>query len=306
MVNVGVVLGTGFKGSIGKEFVQDTDYGPVNMSEISMGGKNVFGVKRHEALEVPDIMPELAYIQALKLLGTEIIFATSATGVLYGNIWPGNLMVPHDAIRKGLNERNDTYTQKGLLMHLAPAAVPVFSNSARKFLIDALPIVKEKIETIYSSSDLPIKVGTYEDGIVTIVSGPSFRTPSEEHFMRSVIAQSPELSKYQHLIGMTPREGFPANELGIDYAVLLNCSDHSSMPGRPPVTHELVGGTLNVTGEAAFMVLEEAVRRVPENYKSQSRIPIVSEKDFNHDQVVQNGSPYLAQIIQKELESRKN
>lgn len=304
MVNVGVVLGTGFNVKIGREFVQETDYGPVNMFEITMGGKKVLGVKRHEALEVPDIMPELAYIQALKLNEVDIILATSATGRLYDEIWPGNLMVPSDVVRHGIDERLDTYTQKGLLMHLPPN--PLFSDNARQFLIDAWPNVKEEVEKIYTESDLPIQSQFYDEGIVHIVSGPSFRTRAEEEMIRTTISLNDYLSGYQHLIGMTPREALAAAEMGIDYAVLANCSDHSTYPGHPPVTHEQVGQTLNTTGATAFMVLEEAIRLIPEDYKPQSRIPIVSEKDFNHDQVVENGSPYLAQIIEQEFEMRKS
>ena len=78
MVNVGVVLGTGYQRDIGKAKKVKTDHGKVNMYELSMGGKDVLGVKRHEALEVPHIMPHLAYAQAFRLNNIDIVYATSA------------------------------------------------------------------------------------------------------------------------------------------------------------------------------------------------------------------------------------
>lgn len=305
MGNIGFVLGTGFMGTLGEKFVQETDFGNVDLYKIQLAGIEALAVMRHKLLEVPDIMPERAYIQALKLNGVDIIFATSATGVLYGEIWPGNMMVPHDAIRHGINERLDTFTAPGLLMHLAPAAIPVFSNKARGFLINAWPLAENDVKQIYSAADLPIRVNFYPNGIGHIVSGPSFRSPAEEEYMRTVIGMSPVLSRYQHLIGMTPREGFAAAEMGIDYAVLLNCSDHSSMPGRPPVTHEIVGGTLAVSGKAAFKVLEIAAGLVPKDYEPEARIPVVSRSDFNYVVLKAAGFGYTAQIIENEFQRRE-
>ena len=308
MVKIGVVLGTGFSGDLGTERIIETGYGNVRIFEFEFGGKKVCGVKRHEELEVPDIMPEKAYMLAFKWLGVDIVYATSATGRLTENVVPGNLLIPHDVIRHGIDERRDTYTQKGLLMHGAPSTI--FHDDARANLIAGMHASEDYVKNLYKSSET-LESGFFYEGIAHVVSGPTFRTPAEEQDIRGRILVSYNLpdesytEDHDHLIGMTAREAFAALEMGIPYALVLNCTDHSSYPNHPSVTHPQVLEALNVSGEAGFKVLEEAVRITPEDYINPLSIPIASELDFNY-KTVSEKYPKLADIIQKELDSREN
>lgn len=97
--------------------------------------------------------------------------------------------------------------------------------------------------------------------------------------------------------------------MGIAYAALGMCVDNSNYPGARPVTH--ADGVMHAvvkTAQAAVEVLNEAVRRTPENFYD-----VVAHEAFKHSlhssqvdlaALKAAGRTQLALILENELSSR--
>lgn len=298
-VTKAVIGGTGFSETATDYETIETDYGDVRFGHLELGGKEVFFVSRHAGLEVPHLVNYRANIQALKLLGVNSVFAVSACGRLAEDMLPGHLVAVSDVDWDDLN-REMTFAESGLLLH-ASLNEP-FSAGLRDNLIAAWQHTEPRVRAIYGdSSDLA--VGFHTDGVYFNIQGPSFSTPAREARIRA-------LPTRPKVIGQTlVPEVQLAREMGIAYAALGMCVDHSNYPGAPPVTHaEGVMHAVVNTAKAAVAVLDEAVRLTPDDFFDQ-----VAHTAFDHSLssgqvnlrlLEENGRTRLAVILDSVLNSR--
>lgn len=146
----------------------------------------------------------------------------------------------------------------GLLLHASPE--DSCSPGLREILIESWAKVKNKIAEIYSDSP-DLSVGFHEHGTYFNVDGPHFRDPATEYRLRNTVYDAA-------VIGQTVfPENMLAREMAMAYEPVGMCVDNSSFPGAKPVQH--ADGVMHAvvsTAQAALLLLNEAVRRLPENF----------------------------------------
>ena len=114
------------------------------------------------------------------------------------------------------------------------------------------------------------------------------------------------------MIGQNVDESLPFRELGIEYAMIAMCTDYSTTPprGEKSGRHQIVGDTAALTAQAAFYLLDDAIK---DGYimNAQKKIqPLWMEQDVHFPTLLsysyKNGQPkiprpILAQMIAKDL-----
>ncbi|MFH1276380.1 MAG: MTAP family purine nucleoside phosphorylase [Candidatus Woesearchaeota archaeon] len=300
MSKIAIIGGTGFSEKVKDYEPVVTDFGPVSVGTLNIGGKEVYFVARHRELEVPHLVNYRGNVQALRMKNVNMVYSVSAAGRLHETVWPGHLGAVDDVDWDDLN-REMTFAEKGLLLH-ASMDTP-FSPQLRQRLKNAESEVREQISELYKNST-DLKIGFHDDGTYFNIQGPSFSTPARETRLRRTV-ENPRF------IGQTlVPEVQLAREMGIAYATLAMCVDHSNFPNAPPVKH--ADGVMHAvvkTAEAAFYVLNEAIRNTPEDLYEPT-----AHDAFTHSlhssqvdlKVLRaNGRKELAEIIENELKSRK-
>jgi len=299
-----VIGGTGFSEMVKDHEDIETDYGVVRIGHLELGEKEVFFVSRHEKLEPPSLVNYRANIQALKLLGVNVIYAVSAAGRLAQEVWPGHLVAVNDVDWDDTTGRNRamTYAQQGLLLH-ASMNDP-FSTGLRDILTDAWSLAESKVRKLYTDSK-DLKVGFHTSGTYFNVEGPQFSTPARETRIRNTVVRG-------KLIGQTlVPEVQLAREMAMAYAAVGMCVDHSNFPGAPPVTHaDGVMHAVNKTAHAALELVDQAIRMTPDDFFDQ-----VAHEAFSHslhpsqidlEMLKNNGRTRLAFILESVLTPTTN
>jgi hypothetical protein len=162
--------------------------------------------------------------------------------------------------------------------------------------------VKPKIEHIYKGSP-DLEVGFHADGTYFNIQGPAFTTPEREERLRRTVSNA-------KVIGQTlVPEVHLAREMGMAYAAVGMCVDHSNFPGGKPVTHaDGVMHAVNKTAEAAVALLDETVKRMPEDFFEE-----IAHTAFDHSfhsgqadfkLLRENGRTNLALILENVLTGR--
>jgi len=294
-----VIGGTGFSEMAQDPEKVETDYGEVQVSTLELGGKQVRFVPRHQNLETPDRVNYRANIQALVRCGVKTVFAVTAAGRLHQDVLPGHLVAIDDVDWDDTtgNNREMTFAEPGLLLH-ASMNDP-FSSGLRKHLSDAWLESEPMVEGIYGeSSDLDVdfhRHGTYFN-----INGPQFSPPAREARIRNTVVNA-------KLIGQTlVPEVLLAREMGLAYAALGMCVDHSNYPGGKPVTHAdgVMHAVVN-TAKAAVEVLGNTIRRIPDDFHD----PVAHEalkhsldpKQVDFERLIAAGRPHLAEILRIKL-----
>ncbi len=255
-MKLAVIGGTGFN-ELAKSYRKvHTDYGPVEIGTLELGGQEVDFISRHRRGEVPRSVNYKANMQALKLQGAEGIYAVSAGGRLAKDVKPGHLVVIDDFF--GYNISIPTFAEKGLLLHEVnnpPTSVPLSNNLRRSWMA-----ISAKVEEAYQaeneqSGKVLVEPGFRFKGMYVNIEGPGFSTPGEEFFFRTLQDVA--------IVGQTLYyEARLARQLGIPYAAVAMCTDHSNFPMEDPVDHEgEVLGRIKQTSGAAVMLLDEAIKR---------------------------------------------
>ncbi|MBI5451860.1 MTAP family purine nucleoside phosphorylase [Candidatus Gottesmanbacteria bacterium] len=294
-----VIGGTGFSEKATDYITISTDYGDVQVGHIELGGKEIHFLARHQALEVPHLVNYRANIQALKKLDVNVVYAVSACGRLAEDVWPGHLVAVDDVDWDDLEGRVRTYAEKGVLIHAAMH--DPFSDGLREYLQQAWIQSESQVRELYKDAPT-LKVGYHDGGTYFNINGPSFSPPKRETRLRRDVVNA-------KVIGQTlVPEVHLAREMGIAYAALGMCVDHSNFPGAPPVTHKDVMQAVEKTSIAAVYVLDNTVRFTPDNFFDEvahnamkySIIP--SQVDL--DMLRVNGRTNLALILDQELQTR--
>ncbi len=296
MDNIAIIGGTGFSDDKTKPEQIKTDYGYASVSTAEIGGKEVYLIARHQNLEPPHLVNYRANIQAAKMLGVRAIYSISAAGRLAREVLPGHLIVVDDVDWDDLR-RETTFAEQGLLLHVSMNKP--FHPELRKILTSAYDTVCEELKELYHDSK-NLQCGFHE-GTYFNIQGPAFTTPAREARLRETVINP-------KVIGQTlVPEVHLAKEMSIPYAALAMCVDHSNYPGAPSVTHIGVMEVVTKTAKAARLVIEEAIKNTDLDELSQYN---VFDDSLHSDQVNINtlrksGRNNLAEIIQKELESRR-
>lgn len=295
-----VIGGTGFS-----EFAQDfetvdTDYGEIRVGHLELGGKEVFFLARHAGLEIPQLVNYRGNIQALKKLGVNVIYAVSACGRLAEHVLPGHLVAVTHVDHEGTSRVSSFADTPGLLLHASPEAQ--CSSGLRQIVVEAWKRAKPIVERLYVDSP-DLNVGFHEHGTYFNVDGPDFRGfTTEERLRRTVYDPS--------VIGQTV---FPevnlARQMEIAYQPIGMCVDNSSFPGAKPVTH--ADGVMHAvvhTAQAAFALLDEAVRNTPDDFYEaaahEALLHALHPGQVDFSILRQEGRTHLAVILEQELASR--
>lgn len=135
-----------------------------------------------------------ANLIAAKMLGADIVIATSAVGSLKKGIGIESLVVPDDYVDE--SGRDDIIFKEGIVVHAMPR--PAFSDDLRKILIRCA----KKGEYGFN--------GIHKSGTYVTIPGDRFGTKAE----------GKRRSKYADIVGMTAcPEASMALQLGLHYAV---------------------------------------------------------------------------------------
>ena len=237
MKKIGVIGGSGLEKlnifNNSEEVNIQTPYGEPSSSFFKgvYNNKEIFILSRHGRSHTipPTQVNNRANIFALKQLGCECIFATTACGSLREEIRRGDILFP-DQFIDFTNHRVNTFHehfQPGVLGHAAMA--DPFSEDLRKILIET---ARE------------LQLSFHSKGTIVTIEGPRFSTRAESNMFRILGADVINMS-------IAP-EAALANEAGIPYAAIALSTDYDSWK------HD----EHPVTWEAVLKVFEENVRHV--------------------------------------------
>jgi 5'-methylthioadenosine phosphorylase len=226
MKKIGVIGGSGLEKlnifDNPEELEIQTPYGNPSSSFFKgvFNDKEIYILSRHGRSHTipPTQVNNRANIHALKELGCESIFATTACGSLREEIKRGDILIPDQFIDFTVHRFNTfhDYFQPGMLGH---TAMPdPFSDKLRNMLI-------------VTATELQVKF--HPKGTIVTIEGPRFSTRAESNMFRILGADVINMS-------IAP-EAALANEAGIPYAVVALSTDYDSWKhDEEPVTWENV------------------------------------------------------------------
>jgi 5'-methylthioadenosine phosphorylase len=224
MIKVGLIGGSGLEQlnifREVKEVAVSTPYGPPSSTFFSgeIGNCGVYILSRHgrDHAIPPTQVNNRANIDALKQLGCDYIFATTACGSLREEIGRGDVVIA-DQFIDFTNHRISTFYDRfepGKMAHAAMA--DPFSEKLRMILIEGCR------ET---------GISYHPSGTIVTIEGPRFSTRAESKMFRLLGADVINMS-------VAP-EASLAMEAGIPYAVIALSTDYDSWKhDEEPVTWE--------------------------------------------------------------------
>lgn len=294
MSKIAIIGGTGFSEYVEDAELVETDYGTIPVGKLELGGKEVDFVARHNELEVPPKVNYKRNIQALALEGVKIIYAVSASGRLSRDVLPGHL-VAIDGLDWDDARILSFADVSGITLHAAMC--PPISPYLHEKLTESWNHAEQKIKELYENSQ-KVSCGFHNSGTYFNIEGPAFSTPQKEERIRNTV-------KNAKIIGQTlAKEAHLAREMGIAFAGLAMCTDHSCHPlGEASVNHEKeVLGRIGLTSKAAYFLLEEAVRNTDLNYHEPvSHNTLVNLRMSQFDlEKLREKRPHLVEIIRRE------
>ena len=243
---VGIIGGSGFYQVDGltdaDELHVDTPYGEPSSAIVlgTLEGKRIAFLPRHGPGHriLPQELPDMANIYAMKTLGVETIVGVSAVGSLREEIKPLHLLVP-DQIIDRTRGRPSTFFGEGLVAHISFA--DPFCPELRPALIAS---AREAGATAHSG-------GTY-----VAVEGPAFSTRAESNLYRTWSAD---------VIGMTALpEAKLAREAEICYAILACTTDYDCWhDDEADVTADLIVANLQKNVSVSQEAVRLFLRRLP-------------------------------------------
>lgn len=298
MGKIAIIGGTGFSEKKEIELTVLTDYGRIQADILHIGGKQVYLFTRHDEFDVPHRVNYKGNIQAAKLLGVDIIYSVSAAGRLHRDVLPGHLVAADDV------DWDDTAPQSfaddgNVLLHVS--LNPACSQGLREVLHEAWKEIEERVCERYSGHS-QLDVGYHQTGTYFNIHGPGFSTPAREEAIR-------RRGDNHKVIGQTVlHEAYLAREMGIAYAVIAMCVDHSNYPGAPQhVNHgNVVMQAVPATADAAYMLLDSAIQKIPADFRDPAHTALQSalvETQVNLERL-RKISPQLADILYTEITSR--
>lgn len=226
MVKVGFIGGTGLEKLNILEKVDElnveTPYGdPSSSFYHGVSGKfELFILSRHgrDHTITPTNVNNRGNIYALKKLGCQYIFATTACGSLRDEIKRGDLVIPDQFIDFTKFRINTFYD------HFEPGQ-PLHTPMADPF--------SDKLHILLTNACKELGLSFHSDGTIVTIEGPRFSTRGESKMFRLLGADIINMS-------IAP-EACLANEAGIPYAVIALSTDYDSWKhDEKPVTWDIV------------------------------------------------------------------
>jgi len=224
MKKIGLIGGSGLeKLNIFKdpeEIEVQTTYGKPSSSFFKgiFNSNEIYILSRHGRSHSipPTHVNNRANIQALKQLGCDYVFATTACGSLREEIRRGEIVIP-DQFIDFTNHRINTFFEEFKPRQLGHTAMAdPFSAKLRELLIE---IATE------------LHLNFHSRGTIVTIEGPRFSTRAESNMFRLLGADVINMS--------TAPEAALANEAGIPYAAIALSTDYDSWKhDEEPVTWE--------------------------------------------------------------------
>ncbi|HSW56883.1 MAG TPA: S-methyl-5'-thioadenosine phosphorylase [Dehalococcoidales bacterium] len=242
---IGVIGGTGLYQIEGMTDIQvvhvDTPFGETSDDIVTgqLMGTGVAFLPRHGRYHhlLPNEVPSLANVYALKSLGVEFIIAINSCGSFRDDIKPGELLVPDQVIDRTSGRRN-TFFGEGVVAHVSMAD----------------PFCSRLSQTIFKAAQ-SAGAAVHLGGTYIAMEGPAFSTRAESNLYRSWGAS---------VIGMTVfPEAKLAREAEICYASLCCVTDYDCWK-EEHVTADVIISCMQKNISAAKEIIKLAVAHLPD------------------------------------------
>ena len=240
---IAIIGGTGFGAALvaGTPETISTDYGPASLTRADLGdGLTLLFLARHGAGHVlpPHKINHRANIAALKNLGADAVFATTAVGSLRPEIAPGDFVVLNDFLDFTKGEIVTFYGEPGRVQH-TDVSSPYDPDLREILLQTADPKLAPRIHPL----------GTY-----LCTSGPRYETPAEVRLF----------GQWASVVGMTGApEAILCREAGLRYAgVALATNYGTGLMTTQPLSHAEVEAEMAARRDALAAWLLRAARAV--------------------------------------------
>ena len=281
---IGIIGGSGFYNISGltdvREVDIDTPFGKPSDPPVlgKIGGRDVAFIARHGRGHrmMPTLVPTLANVFALKILGVTHLISVSAVGSMKEEIEPLHLVVPDQIIDRTVH-RPRTFFSEGPVVHVA------FANPYDDGLRDLLVLAAESVgATVYRG-------GTY-----VCIEGPQFSTLAESLLYRSWGAS---------VVGMTSMpEARLAREAEMCYATLAMATDYDCWhTDHDTVTADLVTQNLVKNVQKAKDTVVALVGMIPDTYESPCATAlqnaVMTRLDLVPPEVLEKMRPLLARYM---------
>ena len=281
---IGIIGGSGFYDISGltdaHEVDIDTPFGKPSDPPIvgKIGGRDVAFIARHGRGHrmMPTLVPTLANVFALKMLGVTHLVSVSAVGSMKEEIEPLHMVVPDQIIDRTVH-RPRTFFSEGPVVHVAFANP--YDDGFRELLIQAAESVGATV---------------HEGGTYICIEGPQFSTLAESLLYRSWGVS---------VIGMTSMpEARLAREAEMCYATLAMATDYDCWhTEHETVTADLVTQNLAKNVQKAKDTVVALVGMVPDTYESPSasalQNAIMTRLDLVPREVLERMRPLLARYL---------
>ncbi len=242
MLTVAVIGGTGFSNALagGEPETVETEYGPARLTRAALDdGLTLLFLARHGAGHTlpPHRINHKANIAALRDLGADAVFATTAVGSLRPEIKPGNFIILDDFLDFTKGEAVTFYSEPGQVKHTD--FVHPYDPALRDTLLQTMG--PELAPRVHST-------GTY-----LCVSGPRYETPAEVRLFGQWGAS---------VVGMTGApEAILCREAGLRYAgVALATNYGTGLVLNAPLSHAEVEAEMAAGRDALAAWLLRAAR----------------------------------------------
>lgn len=223
--------------------------GPLTFAEVA--GQTVAFLPRHggEHSLPPQKINYRANLWALKSVGVEAVFSSSAVGGLREGFGPGTFVVTDQLIDRTWG-RADTYFDGTTSDGAAPAGVQHLPASD-----PFCPTLRSHLHAALDQHQLP----SAPHGTVVVINGPRFSTRAESQWYVSGGADIISMTQYP--------EPVLAAELNMGFANLAFVTDSDTgHDGSEPVTAEAVFARLKHAQDNVLAILETAVAAISADY----------------------------------------
>lgn len=244
-MRIAVIGGTGFGAALvaGAPETISTEYGPAALTRANLGNeRELLFLARHGAGHSlpPHRINHRANIAALRDLGADAVFATTAVGSLRPEIKPGDFVILDDFLDFTKSEVVTFYGETGKVRHT-------------DFVHPYDPQLREILQNTAGSALAP---RIHAQGTYLCTSGPRYETPAEVRLFGQWGAS---------VVGMTGApEAVLCREAGLRYAgVALVTNYGTGLLSAAPLSHAEVESAMAAGRSSLAEWLLRAVQAVP-------------------------------------------
>ncbi len=244
MLTVAIIGGTGFGSALvtGEPETVETEYGPASLTRAALSNDlTLLFLARHGAGHSlpPHKINHHANIAALRDLGVDAVFATTAVGSLHPEIAPGDFVILDDFLDFTKGGPVTFYSEPGQVRHTD--FVHPYNPALRETLLQTM------------AADIAPRV--HKAGTYVCVSGPRYETPAEVRLFGQWGGA---------VVGMTGApEAILCREVGLRYAgVALATNYGTGLVPDAPLSHAEVEREMAASRDALAAWLLRAARAI--------------------------------------------